>query len=85
MAALGESGPDANADDPFARLGLSRDAGFEQVQAAKSRCLAEVSGDDQARAKVDGRARHRGEKAHHQVEDQNPHRKRRENISVQHI
>ena len=53
MAALGESGPDANADDPFARLGLSRDAGFEQVQAAKARCLAEVSGDDQARAKIE--------------------------------
>ena len=53
MAALGESGPDANADDPFARLGLSRDAGFDQVQAAKARCLAEVSGDDQARAKIE--------------------------------
>ena len=53
MAALGESGPDASSDDPFARLGLSRDAGFEQVQAAKVRCLAEVSGDDQARAKID--------------------------------
>ena len=53
MAALGESGPDANADDPFVRLGLSRDAGFEQVQAAKARCLAEVSGDDQARAKIE--------------------------------
>ena len=49
MAALGESGPDASSDDPFARLGLSRDAGFEQVQAAKVRCLAEVSGDDQAK------------------------------------
>ena len=53
MSALGESGPDANADDPFALLGLSRDAGFEQVQAAKARCLAEVSGDDQARAKIE--------------------------------
>ena len=53
MAALGESGPDANADDPFALLGLSRDAGFEQVQAAKARCLAEVSGDDQARARIE--------------------------------
>lgn len=53
MAALGESGPDANADDPFALLGLSRDSGFEQVQAAKARCLAEVSGDDQARARIE--------------------------------
>lgn len=53
MAALGESGPNANADDPFARLGLSRDAGFDQVQAAKARCLAEVSGDDRARAKIE--------------------------------
>ena len=53
MAALGESGPDASSDDPFVRLGLRRDAGFEQVQAAKVRCLAEVSGDDQARAKIE--------------------------------
>ena len=53
MAALGESGPDASSDDPFARLGLSRDASFDQVQAAKVRCLAEASGDDQARSKIE--------------------------------
>ncbi len=53
MAALGESGPDASSDDPFARLGLSRDASFDQVQAAKVRCLSEASGDDQARAKIE--------------------------------
>ena len=52
MAALGESGPDSSSDDPFERLGLSRDAGFDQVQAAKVRCLDEASGDDQARARI---------------------------------
>ena len=45
MAALGESGPDPTSDDPFLRLGLPRDAGFEQVQAARDRCIAEISGD----------------------------------------
>ena len=53
MAALGESGPDSSSDDPFERLGLSRDAGFDQVQAAKIRCLDEASGDDQARARIE--------------------------------
>lgn len=53
MAALGESGPDPTSDDPFLRLGLSRDAGFEQVQAARDRCIAEISGDDQARARIE--------------------------------
>ena len=53
MAALGESGPDSSSDDPFERLGLSRDAGFDQVQAAKVRCLDEASGDDQARARIE--------------------------------
>ena len=53
MAALGESGPDSRSDDPFERLGLSRDAGFDQVQAAKVRCLDEASGDDQARARIE--------------------------------
>lgn len=53
MAALGDSGPDPTSDDPFLRLGLPRDAGFEQVQAARDRCIAEVAGDDQARARIE--------------------------------
>ena len=52
MAALGKSAPDPDSDDPYARLGLGRDAGFEQVQAARDRCLAQLA-DDQARAKVE--------------------------------
>ena len=53
MAAVGESGRDSGSDDPYVRLGLSQDATFEQVQAAKARCIAEVDGDDQARARVE--------------------------------
>lgn len=52
MAALGESAPDPDSDDSYARLGLARDASFEQVQAARDRCLAQLA-DDQARAKVE--------------------------------
>ena len=53
MAAVGESGRESGSDDPYVRLGLSQDANFEQVQAAKARCIAEVDGDDQARARVE--------------------------------
>ena len=53
MAAVGEAGREADSDDPYVRLGLSQDATFEQVQAAKARCIAEVDGDDQARARVE--------------------------------
>ena len=53
MAAVGESGRESGSDDPYVRLGLSQDATFEQVQAAKARCIAEVDGDDQARARVE--------------------------------
>ena len=53
MAAVGESGRESDSDDPYVRLGLSQDATFEQVQAAKARCIAEVDGDDQARARVE--------------------------------
>ena len=53
MAAVGESGRDSGSDDPYVRLGLSQDATFEQVQAAKARCISEVDGDDQARARVE--------------------------------
>ena len=53
MVAVGESGSESGSEDPYTRLGLSQDATFEQVQAAKARCIAEVDGDDQARARVE--------------------------------
>ena len=53
MVAVGESGSESGSEDPYTRLGLSQDATFEQVQAAKARCIAEVEGDDQARARVE--------------------------------
>ena len=53
MVAVGESGSESGSEDPYARLGLSQDATFEQVQAAKARCIADVDGDDQARARVE--------------------------------
>ena len=53
MVAVGESGAESDSDDPYARLGLSQHATFEQVQSAKARCIAEVDGDDQARARVE--------------------------------
>ena len=53
MVAVGESGSESGSEDPYTRLGLSQDATFEQVQAAKARCVAEVDGDDQARARVE--------------------------------
>ena len=53
MVAVGESGAESGSDDPYIRLGLSQDATFEQVQAAKARCIADVDGDDQARARVE--------------------------------
>ena len=53
MVAVGASGSESGSEDPYTRLGLSQDATFEQVQAAKARCIAEVDGDDQARARVE--------------------------------
>ena len=53
MVAVGESGSESSSEDPYTRLGLSQDATFEQVQAAKARCIADVDGDDQARARVE--------------------------------
>ena len=56
MAAVGESGSAPESDDPFARLGLSRGASFEQVQSARERCLKETGDDPQAKARVEARA-----------------------------
>jgi len=53
MAAIGESGASSGSDDPYARLGLVPGASFDQVQAARSRCLAETDDDPQAKARVE--------------------------------
>ena len=53
MAAVGESGPQPDSDDPYARLGLSAGASFEQVQSAKQRCLTDADDDPQARARIE--------------------------------
>ena len=53
MAAVGESGASSDSDDPYARLGLAQGASFDEVQAARSRCLAETDNDPQAKARVE--------------------------------
>ena len=53
MAAVGDSAPDQNSDDPYARLGLSVGASFERVQQARQTCLDQVGDDQQARARVE--------------------------------
>ena len=53
MAAVGESGASSGPDDPYARLGLAPGASFDEVQAARSRCLAETDNDPQAKARVE--------------------------------
>mgnify|MGYP001260469333 CR=1 FL=1 len=53
MAAVGESGPSSGSEDPYARLGLAPGASFDEVQAARSRCLAQTDDDPQAKARVE--------------------------------
>ena len=53
MAAVGESGSPSGGDDPYSRLGLSEGASFEEVQAARTRCLDAIDDDPQAKAKVE--------------------------------
>ena len=53
MAAVGESGPQPDSDDPYAQLGLSAGASFEQVQSAKQRCLTDSDDDPQAKARIE--------------------------------
>ena len=53
MAAVGESAASSGSDDPYARLGLAPGASFDEVQAARSRCLAETDNDPQAKARVE--------------------------------
>ena len=53
MSAVGESGPSSGSDDPYSRLGLAPGASFDEVQSARSRCLAETDNDPQAKARVE--------------------------------
>ena len=53
MAAVGESGASSGSDDPYTRLGLAPGASFDEVQAARNRCLAETDNDPQAKARVE--------------------------------
>ena len=53
MAAVGESGASSGSDDAYTRLGLSPGASFDEVQAARNRCLAETDNDPQAKARVE--------------------------------
>ena len=53
MAAVGESAASSGSDDPYARLGIAPGASFDEVQAARSRCLAQTDDDPQAKARVE--------------------------------
>jgi len=53
MVPVGDSGSAPDSDDPFARLGIAPGASFEQVQAARERCLNETGDDPQAKARVE--------------------------------
>ena len=52
--AQGTLPPDPESSNPYARLGISADASFEQVQQAKEQCLNLLTSDDaQGRARVE--------------------------------
>ena len=53
MAAIGESGLSPGPDDSYSRLGLTPGASFDEVQAARSRCLDQTEDDPQAKAQVE--------------------------------
>lgn len=53
MVPVGESGSAPDSDDPFARLGIAPGDSFEQVQAARERCLNQSGDDPQAKARVE--------------------------------
>lgn len=48
-----ESGSDPGSQDPYARLGITAESGFEAVQQAKASALEAAGDDPQARAKVE--------------------------------
>ena len=53
MASGVDSGSDPGSQDPYAKLGITADSGFEEVQRAKSAALTSAGDDPQARAKVE--------------------------------
>jgi len=53
MASGVDSGSDPGSQDPYAKLGITADTGFEDVQRAKSAALESAGDDLQARAKVE--------------------------------
>ena len=44
--AQGTLPPNPNSSDPYEQLGITADATFEQVQAAKQNCLNQIKADD---------------------------------------
>ena len=53
MASGVDSGSDPGSQDPYARLGITADSGFDEVQKAKAAALTAAGDDPQARAKVE--------------------------------
>ena len=53
MASGIDPGSDPGSQDPYARLGITADSGFEAVQHAKAAALAAAGDDPQARSKVE--------------------------------
>ena len=53
MASGVDSGSDPGSQDPYSRLGITADSGFDEVQKAKAAALSAAGDDPQARAKVE--------------------------------
>ena len=53
MAAGLNPGPDSDSQDPYSLLGISPDAGFEEVQGARDRVVAACGDDAIAKARVE--------------------------------
>jgi len=53
MASGVDSGSDPGSQDPYSKLGITADSGFEEVQRAKAAALSSAGDDPQARAKVE--------------------------------
>ena len=53
MAAVSDPGPNSESTDPYSRLGLTQGASFEEVQAARQRCLNLAGDDPQEQARVE--------------------------------
>ncbi len=53
MASGVDSGSDPGSQDPYTKLGISADSGFDDVQRAKATALSSAGDDAQARAKIE--------------------------------